>query len=116
MQDYVEAWSTNDPHRVQALFTEDASYFTDPFTEPWRGHDAIVAGWLERADQPGSFTFEWSPLASTPDVTIVQGVTRYAEGTVYSNLWVIRFAPDGRAREFVEWWMDQARPSGTNPD
>ena len=25
----------------------------------------------------------------------------------YSNLWLIRFGPDGRCREFVEWYMLQ---------
>lgn len=114
MQGYLEAWSSNDPDQIGALFTEDAEYFTDPFGEPWRGRPGIVAGWLENADEPDSFTFEWSPLAITPDVSIVQGVTRYANGPVYSNLWVIRFAPNGLARQFIEWWMDQAKPSGSN--
>ena len=31
----------------------------------------------------------------------------YIAERTYSNLWVIRFAPDGRAREFTEWWMKQ---------
>jgi len=44
----------------------------------------------------------------------VQGVTRYANGPVYSNLWVIRLAQNGLASQFIEWWMDQAKPSGSN--
>ncbi|WP_104167220.1 nuclear transport factor 2 family protein [Cryobacterium sp. N22] len=111
MQGYLKAWSSNDPDHINALFTEEAQYFTDPFGEPWRGRPAIVAGWLDHADEPDSFTFEWSPLAITPEMSIIEGVTRYAAGRVYSNLWVIRWAPDGRAREFIEWWMDQAQPS-----
>ena len=114
MAGYLEAWSSNDPDQVAALFTADAEYFTDPFGEPWRGRAGIIAGWLEAADEPGSFTFDWSPLAITPEVSIVQGVTRYTDGPTYSNLWVIRFAADGRAREFTEWWMDQAKPSGSS--
>ena len=111
MQGYLEAWSSNDPDQVAALFTEDAQYFTDPFGEPRRGRPEIVAGWLEDADEPGSFAFEWSPLAVTPEMSIIEGVTRYSAGPVYSNLWVIRFAPDGRAREFIEWWMEQGTPA-----
>jgi ketosteroid isomerase-like protein len=114
MTGYLEAWHSNDPEQITALFTPDAEYFVDPFTEPFRGRDDIVAGWLAHADEPGSFTFEWSPLVVTPERSIIQGVTRYANGTVYSNLWVIRFAPDDRAREFVEWWMDQAKPAGSS--
>jgi hypothetical protein len=111
MRGYVAAWSSNDPDQISALFTEDAEYFTDPFGEPWRGHAGIVEGWLDSADEPDSFSFKWSPLVITPEMSIIEGVTRYTPGPVYSNLWVIRFAPDGRARHFVEWWMDQAKPA-----
>jgi hypothetical protein len=43
------------------------------------------------------------------DLAIVQGRTRYRTTTpaTYSNLWVLRFAGDGRCREFTEWWMEQ---------
>ncbi|TFC04532.1 nuclear transport factor 2 family protein [Cryobacterium adonitolivorans] len=114
MQGYLEAWASSDADQIGALFTEDAEYFTDPFGEPWRGRAGIVAGWLEHADAPDSFTFEWSPLAITPEMSIIEGITRYTAGTVYSNLWVIRFAPNGQAREFIEWWMDQGKPSGSS--
>lgn len=111
MSDYQSAWASNDADQIRALFTEDASYRTEPFAIPWRGHDEIVTGWLDLADAPGSFTFEWAPITETPEVTVVQGTTRYTDGPVYSNLWVIRFAPDGRAHEFTEWYMDHANAS-----
>jgi hypothetical protein len=47
-------------------------------------------------------------VAVTDDVAVVQGETRYKEGRSYSNLWLIRLDADGRAREFTEYWMDQA--------
>jgi ketosteroid isomerase-like protein len=108
MQGYLEAWSSNDPNEIRALFTEDAQYFTEPYADPWRGRDGIVEGWLESADEPGSFTFDWTPVSITAEVSVVQGTTRYTDGPTYSNLWVIRFTDDGLAREFTEWWMDQA--------
>jgi ketosteroid isomerase-like protein len=108
MQGYLDAWSSNDPDEIRALFTEDALYFTEPYADPWRGRDGIVEGWLESADEPGSFTFDWTPVSITAEVSIVQGTTRYTDGPTYSNLWVIRFTDDGLAREFTEWWMDQA--------
>ncbi|MCU1443508.1 MAG: hypothetical protein JWQ59_1658 [Cryobacterium sp.] len=112
VEGYRRAWESNDPVDIRAIFTEDAEYRTDPWSEPWRGHDEIVSGWLERADEPGDTTFQWSPLAVTDEVAIVQGTTEYASsGATYSNLWVIRLNDDGRAREFTEWWMDQADPS-----
>lgn len=102
---YRRAWESNDPADIRAIFTEDAVYRTEPYAEPWRGQDQIVAGWLEARDEPRDTTFEWEPLAVTAEVALVQGTTVYRAGRSYSNLWVIRFAPDGRAREFTEWWM-----------
>jgi ketosteroid isomerase-like protein len=105
MAGYRRAWESNDPDDIRALFTEDAEYYTEPFAEPWRGQDAIVEGWLEAKDDPGDTTFEWAPLVVTPELSAVQATTVYIAERTYSNLWVIRFAPDGRAREFTEWWM-----------
>jgi hypothetical protein len=111
LEGYLKAWTSNRPEDIRAIFTEDARYFTDPWTDPWAGADQIVEQWIKRDDQPGTWTFEWSPLVVTDEVSVVQGVTKYTEGRTYSNLWVIRLGPDGRAREFTEWWIDQADPS-----
>lgn len=111
MQGYLRAWTSNDPADILALFTEDAVYRTDPWTPGAAGHDGIVGLWLQHRDEPGTWEFEWDVLALADDRAFVQGETRYDDGTTYSNLWVIRFAPDGRATEFTEWWMDQADPS-----
>ncbi|HET6532784.1 MAG TPA: nuclear transport factor 2 family protein [Actinoplanes sp.] len=107
---YRAAWESNDPAQIGDLFTEDATYFPEPFAQPWRGRDEIVARWLDRRDEPGSWTFEWHLLAVTDDVAVIQGETVYP--TIrYSNLWVLRLDGSGRAREFTEWWMDQSKPS-----
>jgi SnoaL-like domain len=108
---YRVAWESNDPNDIRSLFTPDATYRTEPWTEPRRGHDEIVRGWLEHADQPGDAAFAWSTLVETDEVSVVQGTTRYRDGRVYSNLWVIRLTPGGLASEFTEWWMDQSNPS-----
>ena len=111
MEGYLRAWTSNAPDDIRALFTDDARYFTDPWRDPWQGQDAIVEQWTARGDDQGTWQFTWSPVAVTDDVAVVQGETRYASGTTYSNLWLIRLGPDGRAREFTEYWMDQADPS-----
>jgi hypothetical protein len=38
----------------------------------------------------------------------VRCVTTYPQGPkkgTYDNMWVIDFAPDGRAAEFTDWWI-----------
>ena len=54
---YVRAWETNDPDDIRSLFTENAEYRDGPSTEPWIGHDAILAGWLGQKDDPGTWSF-----------------------------------------------------------
>ncbi|GAB3030896.1 hypothetical protein GCM10027052_04090 [Parafrigoribacterium mesophilum] len=107
MAGYRRAWESNDPNDIRALFTEDAEYRTEPYAEPWRGQDEIVEGWLEAKDEPGDTTFVWEPVVVTPEVAAIEATTVYTGERTYSNLWLIRFSPDGRAREFTEWWMKQ---------
>jgi SnoaL-like domain len=114
MAAYRKAWESNDPADIGALFSEDGVYFKEPFTEPLRGREAIIAMWLENQDAPGTTKFTWKLLSLTDGLAFIQGETDY--GTVrYSNLWVIRLVTDenggGQATEFTEWWMDQSKPS-----
>jgi hypothetical protein len=107
VEGYLRAWRSNDPDEIGALFSDDAEYFTEPFREPWRGREGIVEGWLARKDE-GGWEFEWRPLLLQDELGVVTGTTRYREPPhVYSNLWTIRFDPDGRCREFTKWWMLQ---------
>lgn len=107
---YVSAWSSNRPEDVGALFAEDATYRVTPFAEPWHGREAIVAGWLDRRDEPGTFEFRHDVLAVEGDAAVVRGHTRYrALGTEFSNVWLVRLDAAGRCREFVEWWMERPR-------
>lgn len=108
VEGYRSAWESNNSDDIRALFTEDAVYKGHPDESPWVGHPAIVAGWLEHQDPPGSTTFEWQKLAVDGDIAVVQCVTGYPEGPkggTYDNLWVIRLADDGRASEFTDWWI-----------
>jgi len=38
---------------------------------------------------------------------VATGETRYREGRVFSNLYVLRFDDDGRCAGFVEWFIEQ---------
>lgn len=112
---YRRAWETDDPDDVAALFTEDATYSPWPFSKPWEGRDAIVAKWIERGDSKNPWTFEGEVLAAEGDIGVIKGLTTYpahddeAEDA-YSNIWVVRLAPDGRARSFAEWWIQRPKP------
>ena len=102
---YVSAWDSNDPGDITALFTDDAEYFPAPHVRPAVGHDAIVTWWLSARDEPGDHAFTWRPVAITPTTAVIRGRTDYADGRSYENLWVVEFAPDGRASRYTEWYM-----------
>lgn len=102
---YVAAWESNDPAEIGALFTDDARYFTSPDSEPRVGRDAIVAGWLEDLDDPGSWAFDWRIVHEDHDFVVIQGRTVYPAERDYLNLWIVRLADDGRATEYTEWYM-----------
>jgi ketosteroid isomerase-like protein len=108
---YRRAWLSNVAEDIRALFTDDAVYERRPGDPAaWRGAEAIVAQWLAHADTPGETSWEWHPLATEGDTSTIQGVAVYDDGTdraVFDNLWVIRFAADGRARHFTEWYMQR---------
>lgn len=107
---YVDAWRSNEPESIAALFTEDATYAYHPWDEPLQGREMIVADWLKEPDEPGSWEAEYRPLLVHDDRSIVTGITRYADGKTYSNLFVIDFDDEGRCAAFTEWYM--RHPSG----
>jgi ketosteroid isomerase-like protein len=101
---YLRAWRSNDAAEVRALFTDDAEYLFRPDDpEPARGIDAILAMWGR--DEGSDPKIDLRVLIENDDLGIVKGAVDYGDGQSYSNLWEISFAPDGRARHFVEWYM-----------
>jgi hypothetical protein len=104
---YRRAWESNDPADIGALFTDDATYLTEPYAKPIVGREAIVADWLERKDEPGDTEWRSEVTAVCDDIGFVRGWAKYftPPPREYSNLWVIRLGEDGRCSEFTEWWM-----------
>jgi len=113
---YQAAWKTDDPAQIGALFTDDATYTTLPFREAKRGRDAIVTWWVSQGDSQNQWRFESERLVVEGETGVVQGLTTYPahddeSEEVYSNIWVIGLAPDGRATSFAEWWVQRPDPA-----
>jgi len=102
---YRKAWGSNTDDDIRALFTDDGEYLGGPSDTAVVGVDAIVAHWISRAEKPDDTTFEWEVIGVDGDTGFVQGRVDYVTGELFDNLWVIRFAADGRARSFTEWWI-----------
>lgn len=103
---YVRAWATKDEADIRAIFTDDAEYLYSPYeVEPVRGIDAIVASWQE--PEPEGPTHDLRVLIEDETLAIITGTVDYTEHGHFSNLWEVHLAPDGRARRFVEWFMQR---------
>ena len=59
------------------------------YISPKIQREAIVADWLDERDEPGSWEAAYRPLLITNDRAMATGETRYADGKVFSNLFVL---------------------------
>lgn len=116
---YVNAWLTYEPELIRDLFSEDVVYRYHPYDDPIEGRDAVVASWLGETsepgessrDEPGTYEASYAPVAVDGDVVVATGTSSYRETAdgpvvrVFHNCFVMRFADDGRCREFTEFYM-----------
>lgn len=109
---YRRAWTSDDRGDITGLFTDDVRYFTAPYREPLIGHDAVVSYWRGEDEAVVAWGMDTQVLAREGDLYVVRAVVEYPEGTKdgegpeeFHDLWLIRLAADGRAREFVEYFM-----------
>jgi ketosteroid isomerase-like protein len=109
---YRHAWTTDDPDEVGRLFSGDVRYFTAPYHAPLEGIEAVTAYWLGEHEGEIPWSFEYQVLAQEDDLFVVRAVVTYPEGTseagspeTFHDLWLVRLDGDGRASEFVEYFM-----------
>lgn len=98
---YERAWRDGDTGAVEQLFTEGATYRASPYEPSKVGHDAIKDDWVD----PEPFTMSAAPVAVDGPMAVVRVEVHYGEPErqEYRDLWVLRFADDGRVDDFEEW-------------
>jgi hypothetical protein len=107
---YIGAWRAYGRGAIEALFTDDARYAYHPCDEPLVGAAAIAESWLGEQDEPGSWEASYAPALIAGETVIAKGETRYATGDVFSNLFELEFASDGRCASFTEWYVRHPEP------
>jgi ketosteroid isomerase-like protein len=107
---YETAWRAGDCAAVARLFTEDARYRRSPYEASEVGHAAIRAFWSEDEGQP--FTMTADAIAVEGRNAVVRLEVQYGEPSnqEYRDLWVLRFAEDGRVEDFEEWAYWPGKP------
>jgi len=107
---YERVWRTAGTDSLGELFTADAGYRMSPYEKPAIGLEAIAELWeRERVGPDERFEMRHEVVAVDGDAAVVRVEVDYATGAEYRDLWIVRFAPNGRCREFEEWpfWPGQ---------
>jgi hypothetical protein len=110
---YERAWRTAGTEPLRGLFVEDATYRMSPYEEAFVGLAAIGEMWeAERKGPDEVFTMASEIVALEGDTAVIRVGVTYEEPVTreYRDLWVIRFAEDGRAATFEEWPFWPERP------
>src|SRR5262245_7300360 len=103
---YERAWHSAGTAALATIFTDDAVYRKAPYDEPAKGLPAIRTQGERDAPRPDEdFSMAADTVAIDDDTAVVRVEVTYGDplDTEFRDLWVIRFASDGRAREFEEW-------------
>jgi hypothetical protein len=106
VRQYERLWRTHGTAGLAEIFTPEATYLQAPFREPVVGLPAIERMWEDERDGPGEeFEMTSDVLAVEGDTAVVRVHVRYGPPTnqEWLDLWVIRYAEDGRCRAFEEW-------------
>jgi len=103
---YERAWRTPGTEALRQLFTEDAVYSQGPYRKPRNGLAQIAKMWEETRDGPDEvFRMTHELVAVDGDTAVARVEVWYGEPvkSEYRDLWVMRFAADGRCHSYEEW-------------
>jgi hypothetical protein len=114
---YEHAWRAPGTDELATIFTPTASYLQAPYRSPVIGLADIATMWEQHRDGPDEvFQMASDIIAVEGDTAVVRVEVRYGDppDQEYRDLWVLRFATDGRCAGFEEWpfWPNQPSTDG----
>jgi hypothetical protein len=115
---YERAWRAPGTAALATIFTPEASYLLGPYQEPIIGLPAMARMWEDERDGPDEvFQMTSEVVAVEGDTAVVRVQVRYGDPVdrEFRDLWIMRFAEDGRCDSFEEWAFSPARPTIADP-
>ncbi|GAB3993015.1 hypothetical protein GCM10028771_17130 [Nocardioides marmoraquaticus] len=112
VRDYERLWRSPGTEGLSEVFTPEAEYVASPWAEPVTGLAALADFWeAEREGPDEEFRLRAEVVAVDGATGIVRVEVDYPDDR-WRDLWVLRFADDGRCRHFEEWPFAPATPDG----
>lgn len=103
---YESAWRAPGTDALAGIFTPDATYRQAPYDEPVVGLPAIARMWEAERDGPDeAFRMASEIIAVDGATAVVRVQVLYGDPVTqqWRDLWLVRFAADGRCAAFEEW-------------
>jgi len=103
---YEAAWRAPGTDALAGIFTPDATYRQGPYDEPVVGLPAIARMWEAERDGPDeAFRMASEIIAVDGATAVVRVQVLYGDPVTqqWRDLWLVRFAADGRCAAFEEW-------------
>ena len=113
--DYERVWRTPGTGLLAELFEPAASYLPSPWAQTLEGLDAIARFWeAERVSPDEEFTMSSEVLMVDADRAVVRVMVGYGAQArrPWRDLWLLRFAENGRCSSFEEWPFAPDQPDG----
>lgn len=112
--DYERAWRTPGTEPLSELFTPDVRYLPSPWAHPIEGLASLALFWdAERKGPDEEFVMASEVVAVDDATAVVRVLVEYgAPDSRWRDLWVLRFADDGRCSSFEEWPFSPSQPDG----
>ncbi|MFE9186854.1 YybH family protein [Micromonospora haikouensis] len=115
---YERAWRTPGTAALNAIFTEQASYLQGPYQKAVVGLPAIARMWEAEREGPDEvFHMTSEVVAVEGDTAVARVEVRYGDPAdqEFRDLWIMRFAEDGRCDSFEEWPFWPTQPPTGDP-
>ncbi len=115
VEGYERLWRTPGTGGLADLFQPDATYLPSPWARPVTGVDGIAQFWdAERDGADEEFRMSADVVAVDGESAVVRVSVDYdrPDGGRWRDLWVMRFAEDGRCASFEEWPFAPGQPDG----
>lgn len=106
---YGRAWKNQDPQSFVNLFTDNASYHANPFSEPLSGRSAILNYWSDVARSQEQIQFNYEVLAVTQE----SGIAHWWASFVHipsktkvklDGIFIISLNSENSCSNFRQWW------------